>query len=221
MPVPDLLTRARAGRGRAAALLGLLLVAALLAACGGGGDDDAVAAAADPAPATESTVSGSDETSGPEASDPETSDDPASDLSPDDQQLAFAQCLRDQGVDVADPSPGQVGLPGLDRSDSETQAAIETCREEVGDVTFGQVGENMAEPDALLDFVDCMREQGIDMPDPGPDGQLSLPENVDPDDPSMRAAGQECSELLRGGGILVGGGGPGEGGGVVSREQGE
>ena len=54
-----------------------------------------------------------------------------------DQQLALAQCLRDQGLDVADPDlsnppgggPQQGGPFGIDFQDPEVQAAMEQCQE--------------------------------------------------------------------------------------------
>lgn len=59
-----------------------------------------------------------------------------------DQALEMAQCLRDQGLDVADPDfsgaggPGQGGGPGgfgggLDLEDPDTQAALEACQSDI------------------------------------------------------------------------------------------
>ena len=70
-----------------------------------------------------------------------------------DSMLAMAQCLRDEGLDVADPdfsSQGPGGAPGppngaggdadqprgifggLDVNDAKVQAAFDTCRDELG-----------------------------------------------------------------------------------------
>jgi hypothetical protein len=54
-----------------------------------------------------------------------------------DQLLALAQCLRDQGLDVADPDlsnpssggPREGGPFGIDFQDPEVQAAMEQCEE--------------------------------------------------------------------------------------------
>jgi hypothetical protein len=55
-----------------------------------------------------------------------------------DQLLELAQCLRDQGLDVADPDltnpaagggPGEGGPFGIDFQDPEMQAALEQCEE--------------------------------------------------------------------------------------------
>jgi hypothetical protein len=56
-----------------------------------------------------------------------------------DALLAFAECLRDQGIDVADPDFSQEGIrrgpqlfgDGFDPGDSEVQAAIEACQGEL------------------------------------------------------------------------------------------
>lgn len=200
----------------------LLTVFVLGAAAGlaGCGDDDGAGSAA---PADGVTPDGEgaapdgarDETDGPS-----TTMSPEEAMSPEDQMLAFYQCLRDNGVDVADPTPGGApvagGPGGLDPNDPTVAAAIDQCRDEVGTVTFGdgQMGENMADTSALIEFVDCIRDHGIEMADPGPDGRLSFPENLDPQDPVFQAASQECSPLLGGGGVLIG---DGSGGGTVGQ----
>jgi hypothetical protein len=139
-----------------------------------------------------------------------------------DPILDFYQCLRDGGLDVQDPGAGgAINLDGLDPDDPATRETIDECAGEHmassdGRVTVGdgQMGDNLAEPDALIAFVDCMRDEGIDMPDPSPDGRLTLPQNVDPQDPAFQNAGQQCSQHLDGGGILMG---DGSGGGTVGQ----
>lgn len=58
-----------------------------------------------------------------------TSPEAQSDIA--DAQLAVAKCMREEGVDIADPDPNQVG-PGafgdVDFSDPDVQAALEKCR---------------------------------------------------------------------------------------------
>lgn len=135
--------------------------------------------------------------------------------------LDFYQCLRDNELDVADPTPGgPIGLDGIDLDDRTVMAVVEECAQthlssSDGRVSVGgNMGENMAEPAALLAFVDCMRDLGIDMPDPGPDGRMGLPDNVDPQATNFQSAVRSCAPLLDGGGILIGT--PG-GGGMVGR----
>lgn len=183
-------------RRSAAPILGFVLVAALvLAGCGA----ESGAREGDEANASEAVAEG-------------------------DPLLDFYQCLRDNGLDVADPAPGErIGLQGVDTEDPATQTIVEDCRDTHlsstdGRVTVGggNMGDNVADTENLIAFVDCMREHGIDMPDPAPDGRLQLPENTDAQSAELREAGRECSSHLDGGRILVGEPGSG-GGGTVRR----
>ncbi len=109
--------------------------------------------------------------------------DPAASAAPVDFQQAlldYTQCLRDNGVDVADPQFGADGRPefggaadgggqfgDVDTGSPEFQAAQEAC----GDLIVGaqrQIDpEGQAERQAqLLVFAECMRDEGIDFPDP-------------------------------------------------------
>jgi hypothetical protein len=80
----------------------------------------------------------------------------------------------------------------------------------------------------LLQFARCMREHGIDMPDPQPGGGMIFNEEegdggpkIDPDDEDFQAAQEACGELLpgkiKGAGPRVDGG-PAGGGTVVPVE---
>jgi hypothetical protein len=103
----------------------------------------------------------------------------------DDALLAFAQCMRDNGVDMDDPVAGQRGRilgggpgggGGLDRLSDEFQVATEAC---------GSILESArpdidpeAEQERLeeeLAFAQCFRDSGYpDYPDPAldTDGRL-------------------------------------------------
>lgn len=67
-----------------------------------------------------------------------------------DQLLELAQCLRDQGLDVADPDlsnppnggPGEGGPFGIDFQDPEVQAAMEQCEEFLPNFGGGDPGES-------------------------------------------------------------------------------
>ena len=50
-----------------------------------------------------------------------------------DSMLAFARCMRDQGVDYDDPDPSQPrgGIHQLDRNDPAVRAALEACQPEL------------------------------------------------------------------------------------------
>ena len=143
--------------------------------------------------------------------------------------LAFTACLRDQGVDVNDPTVDAAGNLRLERPNNAQgdadfdrdafRAAREACVEHLEGVTLGFRDEDSTEiEDQLLEFAECVRENGYDMPDPdfsalgagggpggGPFGQL------DREDPAFQAAAEACSDILSGFPGRGAGGGPGAG----------
>ncbi|AYY14146.1 hypothetical protein EF847_16980 [Actinobacteria bacterium YIM 96077] len=175
---------------RVTAVLGLFL-AATLTACGSEGDETA---------ASEGSAS---EGSAGEQSDAGTSQE--------DQILAFYQCLRDQGIDVEDPQGlghdgGMAAAPdGIDPDDPQHREAVETCQEELPPIEDGadSMGENLADTESMIEFVECMRDNGFDMPDPDSEGGLTIPEGVDPDSAKWKDALEECQEHISGGGVRI------------------
>lgn len=125
---------------------------------------------------------------------------PAS-LSPEDARLRFAQCMRENGVNVPDPKPGDDrmrlgrGLGGGEK----LQDALEKCERWLQE--GGQLPD-LKDPkvrDQYVEFAQCMRENGVNIPDPGPDGQIRLPtERVDRT--KVQKAREACRELVPGAG---------------------
>ncbi len=132
--------------------------------------------------------------------------------------LAFAECLRQEGLDVPDPEfDGEGGLnfsfgqefrrgaaeDGAGAGPSEEfQAALEVCRE-----LLEGLGQRFERPDIteieddLLAFAECMRENGVDMADPdlsggagGPGGAIFF--DFDVSDPAVEAALEICQSEL-------------------------
>ncbi|EHR48493.1 hypothetical protein SacmaDRAFT_0181 [Saccharomonospora marina XMU15] len=123
-------------------------------------------------------------------------------------ELAFYDCMRGEGVDVKDPDPSANGIniTGLDMKDPKTKAAMEQCRKLLpGGGDAPEIDADGLE--ALRTFVGCMRDKGIDMPDPGSDGSLRLPEGVDPQSTQFQGAMEECREHMKGQRMIVRGGG--------------
>ena len=165
---------------------------------------------------------------GSQSPDPETSAEPQASADTEEASLAFAGCMREHGVDMPDPQVGSNGEfrvtvnggPGsLDME--EMQAAQEACQ----DLMPGPMGEprelTAEEKDAMLGFAQCMRDNGIDMPDPvfegggmvriggGPaaaGGEGDEGPAFDPRSEEFQAASQACRAEF---GELMPGGGPG------------
>jgi hypothetical protein len=129
--------------------------------------------------------------------------------------LKFAECMRENGVDVPDPEAGEPGVmfrlhEGEDDGASFREAE-EECRHHLEAARPELSEEQEAEfRDGALEFAECMREHGIDFPDPTfedggrvkmgpPEGALSALK-----DPDFREAAEDCRENLPGCGHMVG-----------------
>lgn len=178
-----------------------LVIAAVLiaAACGGDDADSGVASIDDvvtTAPAEADATQPLEETD-----------------SDEDSVLAFAACMRDRNIDFPDPvvdAEGNVGfdleaLGGLAQLDeNELESAFEDCVSLLAGVSFGfeRIFETEFQDEVVI-FAGCMRENGIDMPDPDFAGilegrQLFPGWEPELDDPDFEAAFEACEELLPG-----------------------
>lgn len=109
-----------------------------------------------------------------------SSDGSASDRSFDEYQLDFASCMRDKGIDMPDPDEdgGSLQAPA---GDGFMEAAQE-CQDELGlppAAPGGGPGMSDEEQRAeWLEIAACFRENGVDVPDPGPGEELTIPSDV-------------------------------------------
>ena len=161
----------------------------------------------------------------------ESSAAPSASLDPEQAPFAFAKCMREHGIDMPDPevAPGGGGftqrLDGGKNIDPEKlQAAQEACQS-ILEQSGGFRGQLDPEQlDKLVEFAQCMREHGVDMPDPATDGKGGImfrvngPEDsdggdssgrtsidgMDPESPEFQAAQEACGSILDG----IRGGGP-------------
>ncbi|MFI0443964.1 hypothetical protein [Actinomadura sp. 6N118] len=129
---------------------------------------------------------------------------PSRSLSPEEADLKFAQCMRENGVNVPDPKPGtdrrdiRLGGKGIDRS--KLEAAMKKCR------PFLEAGGRMPDlkdpkvRDAATKFAQCMRQNGVNMPDPGPDGSMKIPLGEGISQEKAQKARKACSHLMPNGG---------------------
>ena len=199
---------------RLAVLLAVLALVA--AACGGGEDTSSGVASLE----GEGSTNVSDSAAGPEAS--------AEDVDPEEAMLALTQCLRDEGIDIDDPTVDADGNVLLGRPSFEEggppegfREAMNACQSEIEGVTLGGNRPDLTEiQDELLEFATCMRDNGYDMPDPdlsgftqpgqgGPGGGDGVFGPIDPDDPAFATALESCEDILAGFGRAPGGGRPG------------
>jgi hypothetical protein len=121
--------------------------------------------------------------------------------------------MRDGGIDFPDPivdADGNVGfdltaMSGLSEVDeTEIEAAFEPCVQYLEGVNFGfeRVFETEFQ-DQVVAFAGCMRENGIDMPDPDFAGIMEgrpLFADWEPElgDPDFEAAFEACEDQLPG-----------------------
>lgn len=140
---------------------GIAALVLLLAACGGS------STASDGVARLDETTSS--------AADSESDGD---EVDEEEALLAFAQCMREEGVDWPDPTVGDNGNLGfggalrdgdIDFRSPEVTEAREQCSEGLEDVTFGrgrldEEGQTQMQ-DALVEFTECLRDEGLDVGD--------------------------------------------------------
>jgi hypothetical protein len=191
---------------RLTTLAAVLALAGLLGACGGSEDSN------------DASGGGSGGGSG---------DGAASDQEAQDAMLEYAECMREQGVEMDDPDvSGEGGLvfgpePGASQADQEEFAAADAvCGEILAEVAEDapQIDpEQQAElQDQLVAVSECMREKGHDMPDPEVNSQgqvmIGIGEGVEPgaaDFEQFQADMRECQDEI---GMAGPGSGAGPGG---------
>jgi hypothetical protein len=229
------LTRTTTRRHRTTATLSCVAMLGLLAACGSGDDDDGtgVASLGTVAPDDGADTNSADDNTGDDAGDGDDATDGTSEGETDPQEamLEYTECMRDHGIDMPDPQFSEdggsfavVGGPGSEdegaddfNPDSpEYQAAEAEC----GPILEDAVGQIEVDPEQeaemreqMLEFAACMREHGIDMPDPVFDSngrvevQIGSEEGEAPmDQEAMEDAQEACMEETGGGGPIFGGG---------------
>lgn len=174
------------------------LALAVTAACGG-----------DTARSGVASLSGSTSTT---ASDSRGGGTAASGISAEfeDAMVAFAECMRENGIDFPDPGSGGGLIIGpdsdIDPEDPDFKAAEAECKP-----ILDEAEKSMPKPseeelakmrDSMLAFARCMRGEGIDFPDPefGEGGRMEAPLG-DHDDPDFREAAEKCSKETGGIGI--------------------
>jgi hypothetical protein len=168
---------------RTVPLLLLLICALALVACGGGG--------------------GGSSTSG---------------RSDEEKRLAFEDCLRDEGIDVQtspDGSRTSIRVPApaggkqsgararFGLAPDDPNGPFARCRKKTGWAPSPPTAAQQARMrDQALRVARCMREHGVDMPDPSPGGGMLM--RLDPNSPTFQAAARACGLGSAKGGVIAG-----------------
>jgi len=109
--------------------------------------------------------------------------------------------MRGNGVDMPDPAPGQEGLSealhGIEENydQATVDEALAAC-EELLPQRAHEGGHDQQRDEVMLALAECLREQGLDVPDNLFEGGGLH----DVDDDELRAAMEECRDVLAGGG---------------------
>jgi hypothetical protein len=141
--------------------------------------------------------------------DPSSDGDSASERDSKAQDAAFkyARCMRENGVDMPDPKvqDGGISMTGpKDVARSRMEKADKACHK-ILDAVKGPAmseSEQKAFRAAALANARCMREHGIDFPDPtfGPDGgaqvKIDRGSGIDPESTKFKAAQKACESTL-------------------------
>ncbi|MFD1827460.1 MULTISPECIES: hypothetical protein [Mumia] len=164
----------------------LALILLLLTACGSSAGGSGVPSAGG--------------SSSPTATSKESDDDKTD----DEKALEFAACMRENGVPMEDPKPGEDGQgPKItlrsQKGSGPTQATVEKAMEECRALMPGD-GKTRKPTEEELEqmraFAACMREHGVDMSDPKADGGPML--QGFKDDEKTRKAMEACATLQPG-----------------------
>ena len=179
-----------------AALVASTLLALAASGCGGSSGDAEGVARLDDTSAT--TTEGNE---------------PAADAGdPQEQALEWARCMRGEGIDVPDPEvdgegrltvrPG-MGRGRVDANPEKFQAALKECGSPLGNAGPLQLSEEdrQALQESALEFAQCMRDNGVDMPDPDfSEGGVRIGgpgSNFDARDPKFQEAQKACEPIMR------------------------
>lgn len=110
-------------------------------------------------------------------------------LDPEERGLKWAQCMRENGVDVPDPKPGQ-GIrmtmgPGTREKMEQAREACKEWQPQGGERAGGRDDER------LRTLAVCMRENGVEaFPDPD-GGMMRITKDVG-EDPDFEEAQKKC-----------------------------
>lgn len=117
----------------------------------------------------------------------------------DDAAVKERKCLREHGLKVPEPKPGEDsrGLTiGGDLSKEEMEKALKACAGKSGAGAGG--GITQADKDKMLKHAQCMRKNGYNMPDPKFDGSMAqaMPMPKGAELKKFESASKACEGIL-------------------------
>jgi uncharacterized protein YceK len=134
----------------------------------------------------------------------------------DASRVKLQQCLSKQGVDLPGPGAGTAGGGGARPTDADRQklqTAMQGPCKALRAAAFGTITDAQRQQfqDAFTKYAACMRQQGVNLPDPTPGSGGGPPaggNRLDQSDPKVKAAIAACQDERpqRPGGRLGGGG---------------
>lgn len=161
-------------RGRVLGALAPIALALVVSGCGAdGGGETGVA-----------TLTGA---GGQAAASAAPSDDPH------DKALKFAQCMRENGVDVQDPEPGKGLMMRFDKNTprEKVEAAQQACKAYAP--SGNRAGGDSKRGEALRALAQCMRDNGVESY-PDPEGGVMRITGKVGSDPDFEAAREKCQK---------------------------
>jgi hypothetical protein len=169
--------------------VGVLALVLAVAACGGGDKGDGVASLGGAGSATSTTSANAGE-----------------DVDSAQAARNYSRCMRQHGIDIPDPRIDADG--GLDmevprsvnRDNPKFKAADQACGRYLP--PQGYAPPNPQQRQQALAFARCMRQHGVNMPDPQfTDSGINQqnPPGMHKDDPRLRAAERACGRSGGGG----------------------
>lgn len=179
-------------------LLPMLLASVVLTACGGSSKSSSTATASASASATTGSAG-----------------------SRSGRFTALRECLKKNGITLPAPTPGQRGggfLGGAGRLPAGvTRAQFEAAVKKCGGLPRGGFNRrgstNPAFRQALAKFATCMRQNGVNVPEPNTSGRGPIfnTAGLNASSPKFKAAETKCRSILR---SALGGAGGAPGGGA-------
>ncbi|MGW1076380.1 hypothetical protein [Streptomyces sp. NPDC002537] len=114
------------------------------------------------------------------------------------KELKWASCMREEGIKVEDPKPGEpLLMQGDSGDDSKMEAASKKCEKFRPESQVSDSAKKKWASDAR-NYSKCMRENGVaNFPDPDENGTLVFPEDGTQDTQRFKDADAKCHKYMK------------------------